>query len=84
MHFGLATSRIEIILINAAFRVALVIREEVLIRGRRLFQCGCPKVPRLLKGGPYLRLRAWYSTKILLRLHYSTTFFYGENKIRKE
>ena len=53
------------ILISAAFRGAVLIREEVLIRGealireKRLFQCGYPKVRRLLEGGTYLRPGAY-------------------------
>ena len=69
MHFGLATSRTVTIPINAAFRVAVVIREDVLIRGGRFFQCGCPKVPRLLEGGAYLRPGV-YSRKYSIRLKY--------------
>ena len=42
-------------LISAAFRDAALIRGEVFIRGRYLFQRGYPKVSRLLEGGPYLR-----------------------------
>ena len=38
-----------IILISAVFRVAAV------IRGRRFFQCGSPKVRRLQEGSAYLR-----------------------------
>ena len=41
------------ILISAAFRGA------ALLRGRRLFQCGYPKVRRLLEGGAYLRPGAY-------------------------
>ena len=53
-HFGLATSRIWLtILVYAKFRGA------VIIRGRRLFQCGHSKVQRLLEGGAYLRLGAY-------------------------
>ena len=56
MHFGLASNRIIVtILISAVFRGAALIRGEALIRGRRLFQCGYPKVRRLLEGGSYLR-----------------------------
>ena len=43
------------ILISAAFRGAAFIRGEVLIRGKRLFQSGYPKVRRLLEGSVYLR-----------------------------
>ena len=42
-----------------AFRGATLIRGEALIRGRRLFQCGYPKVRRLLEGGAYLRPAAY-------------------------
>ena len=48
MHFDLANSRIRIE-IRAAFRGAALIRGEALIRGRCLFQCGYPKVQRLLE-----------------------------------
>ena len=46
---------IVIILISAVFGGVALIRGEVLIRGRRLFQCREPKVRRLLEGGAYLR-----------------------------
>ena len=36
-------------LTSAAFIGVALIRGEVLIRGRRLFQCGYPKVWRLLE-----------------------------------
>ena len=42
------------IVISAAFRGA------ALIRGRHLFQCGHPEVRRLLEGGAYLRLDAYW------------------------
>ena len=47
------------ILISAAFGGAALIRGEALTRGRRLFQCGYPKVRRLLEGGAYLRPGAY-------------------------
>ena len=47
------------ILISAAFGGAALVRGEALIRGRRLFQCGYPKVRHLLKGGAYLRPGAY-------------------------
>ena len=48
------------ILIGAAFRGAALIKREALIRGKRLFQCGYPKVQRLLEGGiAYLTLGAY-------------------------
>ena len=46
-------------LISVAFRAAVLIRGEAIIRGRRLFQCGYPKVGRLLEGGAYLRSGAY-------------------------
>ena len=42
-------------LVSAAFRGAALISGEIFIRGMCLFQCGYPKVPRLLEDGPYLR-----------------------------
>ena len=47
------------ILISAAFRDAASVRGERLIRGRRLFQCGYPRVQHLLEDGAYLRLGAY-------------------------
>ena len=47
------------ILINTAFRGTALIREEVLIGGRCLFQCGYPKVRHLVEGGAYLRPGAY-------------------------
>ena len=47
------------ILISAAFGGTALIRGEALIRGRRLCQCGYPKVRRLLEGGAYLRPGAY-------------------------
>ena len=44
------------ILINAAFRDAALIRGEVLIRGKHLFQYGYPKMWRLLEGGAYFNM----------------------------
>ena len=44
MDFGLATCIVATILTRAAFRGAALITGEALIRGRRLFQCGYPKV----------------------------------------
>ena len=50
MHFGLAHNRILVtMLISAAFRGV------GLIRWRRLFQCGHPKLRHLLEGGAYSR-----------------------------
>ena len=43
------------ILISTVYRGATLIRGEALIIGRRLFQCGYPKVRRLLGGGTYQR-----------------------------
>ena len=43
------------ILVSVTFRVAGLIKGEALIRGRRLFQCGYPKVRHLLEGSAYLR-----------------------------
>ena len=43
------------ILISTTFRVPALIKGEALLRRRRLFQCGYPKVQRLLEGGTYLR-----------------------------
>ena len=42
------------ILISNAFIGAALIRGDVFIRGRHLFQCGYPKVLHLLEGGVYL------------------------------
>ena len=46
------------VLMNAAFLGATLIRGEALIRGKRLFQCGYPKMSSLLEGaliwGPVL------------------------------
>ena len=53
MHFGLAASRI------VEYRRAALIRGEVLISGRRLFQCGYQKVHRLSEGITYLRPSAY-------------------------
>ena len=50
---------IIIIIISAVFRGAALIRGEPLIRGRGLFQCGYPKVRRLLQGAVYLRPGAY-------------------------
>ena len=50
---------IIIIIISAVFRGAALIRREPLIRGRRLFQCGYPKVWRLLESAVYLRPGAY-------------------------
>ena len=47
---------ISILVICAAFRSVALITGEALIRGRRLFQCGYPKVRYLLKDGVYLRV----------------------------
>ena len=44
---------------SAVFRGATLIREKAFSRGRRLFQCGYPKVRRLLEGGAYLRPGAY-------------------------
>ena len=33
----------------------VLVRGATLIRGRRLFQCGCPKLRSLLEGSAYLR-----------------------------
>ena len=38
------------ILISTPFIAAALIRGEVLIRGRHLFQCGYPKVQHVLEG----------------------------------
>ena len=46
MHFGLASSRLTV-LINA------VLRGVGLVKGRYLFQCGYPKVQCLLDSGTY-------------------------------
>ena len=43
------------ILISPTFRGAVLIRGAALIKERRLFQCGYPKVQHLLEGGTYLR-----------------------------
>ena len=45
------------ILISALFRgvCVAIIKEEALFRGRRLIQCGYPKVRRFLEGGAYQR-----------------------------
>ena len=59
MHFGLATSRVVTILISAVLRGAALISGQAFIRARRLFQCGYPKVRRLLKDGAYLRPGAY-------------------------
>ena len=48
------------VLISSAFRGAALIREEALIRGRRLLQCGYPKVRRLLEGNTFLRPGVYY------------------------
>ena len=45
--------------INNIFRGAALIREEALIRRRRLFQYGHRKVRHLLEGGAYLRSGAY-------------------------
>ena len=47
------------ILISAAFRCAAFIRGESLIRGRRLFLGGYPKVRCLLEDNAYLRPDAY-------------------------
>ena len=53
------------ILISTAFRGVALIRGEVLIRGRHLFQCRYPKVWRLLEGGAYLRPIAYKGNMVL-------------------
>ena len=47
------------ILISAAFKSAALTRREALIRGKRLFECGYPKVPRSLEDDAYLLLGAY-------------------------
>ena len=47
------------ILISAAVRGAPLFRGGVLIKGRRLFQCGYPKVRGLLEGGVFLKPGAY-------------------------
>ena len=51
------------ILISSAFRGVALIRGRgggrALIRGKRLFLCRYPKVPRLLEGRVYLRPGAY-------------------------
>ena len=42
------------ILMSAAFRGATFISEEALIRRKRLFQCGYPKMRLLFRNGAYL------------------------------
>ena len=46
-------------LISIVFKGAALIRGEPLIRGRRLFQCGYPKVRHLLESSAYLRPGAY-------------------------
>ena len=48
------------ILISAAFRGAVLIRKEVLIGGKCLFQYGYPKVQHFLEGSTYLRPGAYW------------------------
>ena len=59
MNLGLVSSRIITILINAVFNGAAPIRGGELVRARRLFQCGYPKVRRFLEDGTYLRPGAY-------------------------
>ena len=47
------------ILISTTFIVTALIRREVLIRGRRLFQCRYSKVLHLIEGGVYLKPGAY-------------------------
>ena len=47
------------ILISTRFGGAVLIRGEALIKEKRLFQCGYPKVQRLLECGAYLRSGAY-------------------------
>ena len=68
------------ILISAAFRGAALIRREALTRGRRLFECGYPKVRRLLEGGVYLRPDTYlrkYSINLEKILNRPITKFYN-------
>ena len=48
-----------------------------LIRGRRLFQCGHPKVRRLLQGGAYLRLGTYLRKYAKLQLNLLPFFFFA-------
>ena len=50
------------IVISAAFRGAALIRGEALIRGTRLFQCGYPKVWRLLEASAYFSSGTYHRT----------------------
>ena len=63
------------ILISAAFRVAALIRWEALVRERYLFQCGYPKVRRLLEEGASLRPGAYYRKYNILLLPYDLRYF---------
>ena len=47
------------ILISVAFKSAALTRREALIRGKWLFECGYPKVPRSLEDDAYLLLGAY-------------------------
>ena len=53
------------ILISTTFRDAALIRGEALIRGRRLFQCGYPKLRRLLEKIRYFNSKIVSYCKIL-------------------
>ena len=62
------------VLISAAFR------DVAFIRGRPLFQCGYPKVRRLLAGGAYLR-RGAYQRAALIRGNRVLKFSYQTSSL---
>ena len=61
------------ILISAVFRSAMLIKDEVLIKGRCLLQCGYPDVRWLLEGSTYLRPGAYQRKyNYFFKMHFKT------------